>query len=797
MNRDMATRLFAGTTLVIAALLGSLTPARPAAAQNPGLVAAYGFAEGAGTTVVDSSGNNNTGIINGATWTTAGQFGSALVFNGTNATVTIPNAASLGLTTHMTLEAWIYPTAALAGWRAVIAKNTDRYYLMASSDGGNLPVAGGTWTAGGNQNLYGPSVLPVNTWTHLAATYDGTLVRLYVNGVQVASQAQTSSLTTSTGTLQIGGDAYSGENFAGRIDEVRIYDRALTATEIQTDMVTPVGGTPPPPDTTPPAVAISAPTAGSPVFNLVTIAANASDNTGIAGVRFFVDGTQIGSEVTAAPYSVIWDAGAASQGSHTLTATARDFNNNSTTSLPVSVTVVATTPALVGQWGSVFSWPIVAVNTSLLPNGNVLTYDGQTVGYDARLWNPTTGTFLSVPNPTTNMFCSGQCQLADGRILVAGGHFSGHVGLRDTNIFNSTTSAWSLVAPMKTQRWYPTVTTLGDGRVLVTAGEINCSGCSAPLPEIYNPQTNVWTELGSASLSMPYYPHMYLLPDGRVLAAGTSEHPIVTQVLTIGTQTWSIVDPDPFDGGSSAMYLPGKVIKSGTSADPDLPVFPSATTTYVIDMTQPTPRWQQTPPMGYPRTYHTLTILPDGDVLATGGGTTTNAIGVSTAVLPAEIWSPVTQTWTIVASMGAPRLYHSEALLMPDARVLVLGGGHFNGINEPTDQLSAQYYSPPYLFNGPRPTITSAPATITYGGSFTVQTPQAAGIAAVTFIRLGSVTHTINMDQRLVPLAFTAGGGSLTVQAPANGNLAPPGYYMLFILDANGVPSVAAIMKIS
>jgi len=135
--------------------------------------------------------------------------------------------------------------------------------------------------------------------------------------------------------------------------------------------------------------------------------------------------------------------------------------------------------------------------------------------------------------------------------------------------------------------------------------------------------------------------------------------------------------------------------------------------------------------------------------------------------------------------------------LMPDARVLVLGGGHFNGINEPTDQLSAQYYSPPYLFNGPRPTITSAPATITYGGSFTVQTPQAAGIAAVTFIRLGSVTHTINMDQRLVPLAFTAGGGSLTVQAPANGNLAPPGYYMLFILDANGVPSVAAIMKIS
>src|SRR5262245_1176023 len=201
--------------------------------------------------------------------------------------------------------------------------------------------------------------------------------------------------------------------------------------------------------------------------------------------------------------------------------------------------------------------------------------------------------------------------------------------------------------------------------------------------------------------------------------------------------------------------------------------------------------------MSFARTYHTLTVLPDGDVLVTGGGTTTDAVGVATAVLPAEIWSPVTQTWTTVASMSAPRLYHSTALLMPDARVLVLGGGRFNGVNEPTDQLSAQYYWPPYLFNGPRPSITSAPTTITFGSAFTVQTPDAARIAAVTFIRLGSATHAINMDQRLVPLAFIVGNGSLSVQAPANGNLAPPGYYMLFILDTNGIPSVAAIVRIS
>jgi hypothetical protein len=674
----------------------------------------------------------------------------------------------------------------------VVDKNVDRYYLMAST-GSDTPGVGGTWAAG-NQNTVAPSVLPVNTWTHLAATFDRTTVRLYVNGAQVASQAQTTLLTTSTATLQIGGDVY-GENFAGRIDEVRIYNRALSAAEIQGDMITAVGS---PPDTTPPSVAITAPAAGSTVFNRIALAANASDNVVVAGVRFFLDGQSLGAEVTAPPYTISWDTSSAPPGSHTLTAVARDASNNSTTSAPVSVTVATPTPALVGQWAPVFSWPIVAVNASLLPTGEVLAYDGQQLGNDARLWNPATNTFTNVQNfLTTNMFCSGLCQLADGRLLVAGGHTAAHVGIKDTSLFSTTTRTWTLTGQMHSPRWYPTVTVLGDGRVLVTSGETNCAGCDAPLPEVYNPATGTWTELSSASLVLPYYPHMYLLPDGHVLAAGTSEHPIMTQILNIATQTWSVVDPDPVDGGSSAMYVPGKVVKSGTSADPDEPVVPSAATTYVLDMTQPLPRWKETPPMAYARTYHTLTILPDGDVLATGGGTTTNAVGVSTAVLPAEIWSPVTETWTTVASMSAPRLYHSTALLMPDARVLVLGGGRFNGINEPTDQLSAQYYSPPYLFNGSRPTIASVPTTITYGSTITVQTPDASRIAAVSFIRLGSVTHTTNMDQRLVPLAFSVGSDSLSVQAPANGNLAPPGYYMLFILDTNGVPSVAAILKIS
>jgi hypothetical protein len=188
-----------------------------------------------------------------------------------------------------------------------------------------------------------------------------------------------------------------------------------------------------------------------------------------------------------------------------------------------------------------------------------------------------------------------------------------------------------------------------------------------------------------------------------------------------------------------------------------------------------------------------MTILPTGNVLAFGGGTVRDGIDPTKAVYAAEEWDPATETWTTVASMATPRLYHSTSLLLPDGRVLMAGGGR-NYLNN-ADFPSAEIYSPSYLFKGARPTITSAPPLAKYGSQMLVQTPDGANIASVALVRPGSVTHNVDMDQRYVPLAFQQTAGGLTVQAPADANLAPPGNYMLFIVDANGVPSVASFVR--
>jgi hypothetical protein len=244
---------------------------------------------------------------------------------------------------------------------------------------------------------------------------------------------------------------------------------------------------------------------------------------------------------------------------------------------------------------------------------------------------------------------------------------------------------------------------------------------------------------------------------------------------------------------SAVMYRPGKVLKSGTWSDPEFPGRQATNRSARIDMTTSSPAWQEAAPMKYRRSFNTLTVLPDGKVLSTGGQRGTDGVDETTGVLPAEMWDPDTDTWKTMASSRRPRLYHSSAILLPDARVLLAGGGAFGNA---TNEKSGEIYSPPYLFKGPRPTVTAAPKVVHYGQSFSVDTPDASRISKVSLVRMGSVTHNLDMDQRYMELGKQVQGDGLTIDGPANANTAPPGYYMVFLVDNNGVPSTGQIVKV-
>jgi chitodextrinase len=213
-------------------------------ATGSGLVAAFSFNEGFGTMVADSSGAGNTGAVQNATWTTLGKYGNALTFNGTNALITIADAPALHLTSRLTLEAWVNPTVVSRAWRDVIYKGNDNYYLSATTTRNPaVPAGGGTWGTS-TVETFGNAALALNTWTHLATTYDGTLLRLFVNGVEVSSRARAGNIITSVNPLQVGGDSIFGQFFSGRIDEVRAFNVARTAAQIQADMSTPITTSP-------------------------------------------------------------------------------------------------------------------------------------------------------------------------------------------------------------------------------------------------------------------------------------------------------------------------------------------------------------------------------------------------------------------------------------------------------------------------------------------------------------------------------------------------------------------------
>jgi hypothetical protein len=286
---------------------------------------------------------------------------------------------------------------------------------------------------------------------------------------------------------------------------------------------------------------------------------------------------------------------------------------------------------------------------------------------------------------------------------------------------------------------------------------------------------------------------MFVAPNGKVFYAG--ENNPSRYLDFTGTGSWTTVGNRMVANrsyGSAVMYEPGKILYAGGG------VSGPTNTAEVIDLNQSTPAWRFTGSMAFARHQTNATILPDGTVLVTGGTSGPGKANTGAAVHAAELWNPATEQWTTLASNQIVRVYHSTSILLPDARVLHSGSGDGGGTPQ---ELNAEIFSPPYLFNADgssatHPTIASAPATIGYGESFSVQTPDAASIAKVTLIRLGAATHAFDQNQRFNNLNFSGDANGLTVTSPANPNLAPPGHYMLFVLNRLGVPSVAKIVHL-
>jgi hypothetical protein len=453
----------------------------------------------------------------------------------------------------------------------------------------------------------------------------------------------------------------------------------------------------------------------------------------------------------------------------------------------------SSTPAVEGKWAPAFTTPVVAMHLHLLPTGRVLLWGDRG---DAQLWTPTNpGAGFTPVTKSFRIACGGHTFLPDGRLLVVGGTTPTTGGLRLATIFSPSSSSWSSTSSMAQGRYYPTATTLPNGDILSISGH-DTTLKVVTIPEVWS--ASGWRRLTTAPLSIPdpYYPAMFVAPNGKMFLAG---FPQTTQYLDVtGTGSWTTVGSRRVADrrfGSAVMYAPGKILYAG-GGDP-----PTATAE-VIDLNQASPAWRSIAPMAVARRQINATLLADGQVLVTGGTSGGGFNNQASAVQSAELWNPKTETWTTMARESKHRTYHATAVLLPDGRVLSSGSGEGGGVPYANSEFSAQVFTPPYLFNAngslaTRPSITTAPSKLSYGLSFTVQTPDAGSVSQGSLVRLSSVTHTFNMSQLIFPLTFTAASStSVSGLAPANANLAPPGPYLLFLLNKSGVPSVAKIVTL-
>lgn len=470
---------------------------------------------------------------------------------------------------------------------------------------------------------------------------------------------------------------------------------------------------------------------------------------------------------------------------------------------------------VVGEWGPLLTstagtWrsSLYSIHAIHLPTGKIMMWGYPHQAPQCQLWDPVTGVFTQTDpklvNPDGNPFCVGHSLLADGSVFMAGGHVVDYFGQRYAykyDPFTGENGTWTALPLMKSFRWYPTCTTLPDGRVLVTSGtqydqsEFNDTVYRylwADYPEIYDPASNSWT-----TAPLPYkvhwYPFMFVAPSGKVVNAGRYlrigwPDNAKSYQLDLSSLLWTAITPaQPIQGGSAVMYEPGKIMKCG-GEDPTRTDGNATNRTAVLDLNQANPQWVETAPMAQKRRDQNLVLLPDGKVLAIGGSFVFDQPPTGLTQRLSEIWDPATMQWTAVATQSEARLYHSTAVLLNDGRVLCAGGNL-----SPTGQI----YSPPYLFKGDRPIIDNISKTrFRANESLFVDVPGAGSNFKVVLMGLNAATHAFDQNQRRIPLStFKIGGGRLLAMAPASNNIAPPGYYMLFVLNGSGVPSIAKYVR--
>lgn len=435
--------------------------------------------------------------------------------------------------------------------------------------------------------------------------------------------------------------------------------------------------------------------------------------------------------------------------------------------------------------------PILAVHAAVLRTGKVLFFAGSgndeqyTTGLRSVVYDYQNGTF-GVPHTPIDLFCAGQTFLPDGRLMVAGGTKDyAFTGLQTALLFDPITEQWTFVQSMKWGRWYPTLLTLGDGRALVASGGGNSES------EVYA-QSSGWTVAGP-QFGWPLYPHLHLLKDGRVFYSGmcfggSGLRPGFLNPATGAlTQLAPTALPPSFNlsmlnQGATVLLPLAQAQKVMVMGGGD----PSIRDVFIVDTDAANVKYVAAPSMLRARVHVNSVILPDRTVVATGGSALSEV--AATASLEAEIFDPTTNTWTTGAAARVPRMYHSIALLLPDGRVLTAGSNP----RRRDDELRLEVYHPPYLFRGPRPCIEGAPTEVRLDQSFDVHTNNAADIKWISLVRPMATTHSYDSEQRLVDIPFGRRGVcKLAARMPVNPNLVPPGYYMLFLVDRRGVPSIA------